>query len=129
MTTINSQEDFLRALSENPQWREAVRAQILGEELLRLPARFDAFVERMDGFVAEMKDFVAEQKQINAELKGFVEEQKQINAELKASSKNKGESTTVWTGAWILSATTLRRSREATPAGPPSTKPQASYWV
>ena len=41
MTTINSQEDFLRALVENPQWKEAVRAQLLGEDLLQLPAKFD----------------------------------------------------------------------------------------
>ena len=45
MTTINSQEDFLRALRENPEWKEAVRALILGEELLQLPARFNAFVD------------------------------------------------------------------------------------
>ena len=90
MTTINSQEDFLRALAENPQWKEAVRAQLLGEDLLQLPARFDAFVEeqkqhndRMDAFIERISAFVEEQKQINAELKGFVEEQKQINAELK----------------------------------------------
>ena len=76
MTTINSQEDFLRALSENPEWRAAVRAQILGEELLQLPAKFDAFVEKMDAFVEE-------QRQFNAEMKGFVAEQKQFNAEMK----------------------------------------------
>ena len=46
MTTINSQEDFLRALAENPEWRAAVRAQILGDEQLQLPVRFDAFVEQ-----------------------------------------------------------------------------------
>ena len=45
MTTINSQDDFLEALRNNPQWRDAVRAQILGEELLQLPVKFDAFVE------------------------------------------------------------------------------------
>ena len=45
MTTINSQEDFLRALRENPEWKEAVRALILGEELLQLPARFNAFAD------------------------------------------------------------------------------------
>ena len=56
MTTINSQEDFLRALSENPEWKAAVRAQILGEELLQLPAKFDAFVQQMTGFVAEQKE-------------------------------------------------------------------------
>ncbi len=86
MTTINSQEDFLRALAENPQWREAVRAQLLGEDLLQLPARFDAFVEeqkqhndRMDAFIERISAFVEEQKQINVELKGFVEEQRRVN--------------------------------------------------
>ena len=45
MTTINNQDDFLEALRNNPQWRDAVRAQILGEDLLQLPVKFDAFVE------------------------------------------------------------------------------------
>ena len=73
MTTINSQEDFLRALSDNPEWRAAVRAQILGEELTQLPARFDAFVEKMDAFVEE-------QKQFNSEMRSFVNEMKLFNA-------------------------------------------------
>ena len=45
MTTINNQDDFLEALRNNPAWREAVRTQILGDELLQLPVKFDAFVE------------------------------------------------------------------------------------
>ena len=45
MTTINSQEDFLRALRENPEWKEAVRALILGEELMQLPTQFSAFAD------------------------------------------------------------------------------------
>ena len=73
MTTINSQEDFLRALSENPNWRAAVRAQILDDELLQLPAKFNAFVERMDAFVEEQKRF-------NSEMRTFVNEMKLFNA-------------------------------------------------
>ena len=65
MTTISNQDDFLRALSDNPEWRAAVRARILGEELLQLPAKFDAFVEQMTGYVAEMQGFIREQKEIN----------------------------------------------------------------
>ena len=72
MTTINSQEDFLRALSENPEWRAAVRAQILGEELLQLPAKFNTFVERMDAFIDE-------QKQSNAEMRLFNAGQRELN--------------------------------------------------
>ena len=89
MTTINNQEDFLRALEENPQWKAAVRALILGEELLRLPAHFDAFVNQMNAFVDRttafvdrMTVFVDEQRQINDnEQRQFNAEQRQINDE------------------------------------------------
>ena len=79
MTTINNQEDFLRALSENPQWKDAVRAQILGDELLQLPARFNAFVERTDAFIERMTGFVEEQRRHNDWLDGVLEEQRRIN--------------------------------------------------
>ena len=89
MAIINTQEDFLRALTENPQWREAVRVQLLGEDQLQLPAKFDAFVEKVDAFIEEQKrfnamvaGFIEEQKQFNAEMKGFVAEQKEMNARL-----------------------------------------------
>ena len=45
MTTINTLDDFLQAQGANPSWREAVRARILGEELLQLPVRFEAFAQ------------------------------------------------------------------------------------
>ena len=51
MTSINNQDDFLRALRDNPERREAVRAQILGEDLLKLPGKFDAFREDMTTFM------------------------------------------------------------------------------
>lgn len=76
MTTINSEQDFLRALSENPGWRDAVRAQLLGEDLIQMPAKFDAFIEQMTAFVAE-------QKQFNAEMTRFVAEQREINTRLE----------------------------------------------
>ena len=90
MTIINTQEDLLRALAENPEWRAAVRAQILGDEHLQLPAKFDAFVEQVAGFIEEQKQFnamvagfISEQKQFNADMRAFVEEQKRFNSEMK----------------------------------------------
>ena len=62
MTTINTQEEFLRALRENPEWKEAVRALILGEELLQLPARFDAFVDEQRQFNKRIESDVSELK-------------------------------------------------------------------
>lgn len=71
MTTINSQEDFLRALRENPEWREAVRALILGEELLNLPAALQRLSDTVDRFVARQEQFNDEQRQFNDEQRQF----------------------------------------------------------
>ena len=108
MTTINSQEDFLQALRDNPQWRDAVRSQILGEDLMQLPAKFDAFVEeqkahneKIDAFVEEQKThnekidaFVEEQKTHNEKLDAFVEEQKTHNEKLDAFVEEQNTRTT-----------------------------------
>ena len=75
MTTINNQDDFLGALRNNPQWRDAVRAQILGDDLMELPAKFNAFMEeqkthneKLDGFVEKIDAFVDEQRTTHANL-------------------------------------------------------------
>ena len=71
MTTINSQEDFLRALRENPEWKEAVRAQILGEEMLHLPAALQELAETVNRFVARQEQFNDEQRRFNDEQRQF----------------------------------------------------------
>ena len=76
MTTINTQEEFLKALDDNPQWRDAVRAKLLGEDLITLPAKFDAFVEQVSAFVEQMSAFVARQSQFNEQIRQDVEELK-----------------------------------------------------
>ena len=72
MTTINSLDDFLQALDDNPAWRDAVRARILGEELLQLPTRFEALMERMERFAGQVAGFVEEQKQFNDRVDNFM---------------------------------------------------------
>ena len=109
MTTINSQEDFLQALRDNPQWRDAVRSQILGEDLMQLPAKFDAFVEeqkthneKLDGFVEKIDAFVEEQKTHNEKIDAFVEEQKTHNEKIDAfveEQKTRTTTRTSWS-AW-----------------------------
>ena len=73
MTTINSLDDFLQALDNNPAWREAVRTRILGEDLLQLPKQFSALVEQtasiatgLNSLVQRFDSFVAEQHAFNA---------------------------------------------------------------
>ena len=52
MTTINTIEDLLKLLDENPQWVEALRERLLSRELIELP-------EMLAQFAAEMREFAA----------------------------------------------------------------------
>lgn len=90
MTTINSQEEFLQSLRDNSAWREAVRAELLGEEIPQLPTRFQALLESMDVLVSEQQatnrrldEFIVEQRAINQEMRGFVAEQSAINQRME----------------------------------------------
>ena len=79
MVTINTPEELLRALRENPEWKEAVRREILTEELMNLPARFEQFVARTEQFVARTEQFVARTEQFIDEQRQFNEAQRQFN--------------------------------------------------
>ena len=86
MTTINTLDDFLKALDDNPTWREAVRARILGEDVLQLPAKFDAFVDEQRAFnegtraaIAELRAATEEVRAATVELRAFNEEQRVWN--------------------------------------------------
>lgn len=86
MTTINTLDDFLQALGDNPTWRDAVRARILGEDVLQLPAKFDAFVEEQRAFnegtrtaIAELRAATEEVRTATVELRAFNEEQRTWN--------------------------------------------------
>lgn len=72
MVTIHTSDDILRVLRERPEWKDAVRREILTEELISLPARFDRFAEKTE-------QFVDEQHQHNARMDQFVDEQRQHN--------------------------------------------------
>ena len=58
----------MQALRDHPDWREEVRVQILGEELLRLPVAFQAFVVSQERFNDEMREFRDNQLQFNQEV-------------------------------------------------------------
>lgn len=45
---IETFEDLLRILDENPEWVEALRVRLLTKELLELPARFAEYVKSND---------------------------------------------------------------------------------
>ena len=82
MTTINTVEDFLRAMRENDELRSAVRRELLSEELLALPQRF------AEAFSKHTKDF-AEHKEAFTDLsEAFTEHKEAFNELSGAFSKH-----------------------------------------
>ena len=84
---INNQQDILRALDTDSEFRQAMRKHLLAEDLISLPERFAAFVteiqvfvREMHVFVGEMQQFIAQQEQFNARHEQFIEEQRLVNA-------------------------------------------------
>ena len=60
MTTINTIEDLIRLLDENPEWLEAVRSRVLTRELLELPRILAEFIESTNRqFEAVNQRFIA----------------------------------------------------------------------
>ncbi len=87
---INTIEDLERILRENPEWRERIRSLILEEELRRLPARFERFVEEE---FRPLKADVEVLKEDMKVVKGDVEILKKDVAILKIDvAKLRGES-------------------------------------
>lgn len=84
MATINTIQDLLRLLDENPEWVDALRARLLTQELLELPERFSQFAAEMTEFKATVERFIeatdkrfdtleAGQSRLEAMVERFVE--------------------------------------------------------
>ena len=62
MTTVNTMEDLMRLLDENPVWQEAVRVRILTPQLLELPEKFaqhrEEFLQLSNEFAQHRAEFV-----------------------------------------------------------------------
>ena len=98
MTTINTVDDFLQALDDNPAWRDAVRARLLGEDLLELPAKFNDFAERqqqtnerleasiqrMDGTLEELRRMNANSEARIDRMDNTLEDLRRMNANAEA---------------------------------------------
>ena len=109
MTTINSIEDLMRVLDDNPAWLEAMRVRLLTRELLELPEKFAQLTntvsqqgERLDQLTAvvsqqgERLDQLTETvNRIGTQLEQFIEATNRrfddIEVEVKRHSVQMGE--------------------------------------
>ena len=93
MHTIDTIADLVRVLKEEPEWAEALRNQLLSQELLELPARFQAFVrvteennrlmrERLDRVESDIRDLKAGQAETNQRLGQLTGEVDQLTGQV-----------------------------------------------
>jgi polyhydroxyalkanoate synthesis regulator phasin len=86
---IKTFEDIIRALRDHPEWLEELRRIILTEELLRLPQRFEKFLQEefrpLKADVGKLKNDVGKLKNDVGKLKEDVKGLKDDVAGLKGS--------------------------------------------
>ena len=90
MVTIHTSDDILRVLRERPEWKEAVRREILTEELMNLPTRFDRFVEEQRQFNDRVEGFMERTDQRFARMEGDISEMKDTHAVNKTAREAPG---------------------------------------
>ena len=82
MTTINTIEDLIRILDDNPEWLEALRARLLTRELLEMPNTLAQFMEstnqrfeRVESDIRSIRDDVkvlqSDVKVLQGDVKGL----------------------------------------------------------
>ena len=113
MPEINSQEDFLQALRDNPEWRRAVRAEILGDELLGLPAALEALSNTLTKFIATQEQFNQSQEQFNQNASARFQ---RIESDISSLKGDYARSRTTEDAAGIASDMGLRYIRTLTRA-------------
>ena len=68
--TVSDVRDLLRVLRENPEWKEEVRRELLGEEILSLPALVRQNSEAIDRLAEQMTRSEARLEGVEARLEG-----------------------------------------------------------
>ncbi len=65
MTTINTIDDLARILREQPAWGDTLRALLLTEDLLDLPARLDRFIQSQEETNRRLEEAIQRQEEAN----------------------------------------------------------------
>ena len=89
MTDINNVTDLAQVLRDNPQWRDIIRAILLGDEMLEIPGRFAEMVKVME-MVIERLDRL-EERQARLEERQDRMEQRQDRMESDITELKEGQ--------------------------------------
>lgn len=79
-TQIETMNDILRILREDPEARQQLRALLLTEEILELPAKVARLTELVEQLTCQVQELTAAQKATDERLTRFIAYQEGVNA-------------------------------------------------
>ena len=79
-TQIETMNDILRILREDPEARQQLRALLLTEEILELPAKVARLTELVEQLTGQVQELTAAQKATDERLTRFIAYQEGVNA-------------------------------------------------
>lgn len=104
MTTINTVEDLIRALDENPEWVEALRARLLTRELLEMPQTLAKLADTMS-------------RQFEEQNKASADFRREVSAGFQTQRKYTDEKTEVLRQEMNATVAAIRRDMGVLKAG------------
>ena len=100
-----TQEEFLRLLDQDVEFRQQIRQYILSAELLELPEMFASFANRVNEFIVRQEQVNAEQGETNARVNEFITEHRETNARMDGRLQDIIDDIGVLKGNAVISAT------------------------
>ena len=89
MVSINTSDDLIRAIRENPEFRATVRRELLTEELLEVPGRLQALTTTVEGLSATVE-------RLSATVEGILKTVGELSATVEGLSATvEGHSTAI----------------------------------
>lgn len=91
-TQIETMNDILRILREDPEARQQLRALLLTEEILELPAKVARLTELVEQLTGQVQELTAAQKATDERLTRFIAYQEGVNARQETAIQELRES-------------------------------------
>ena len=93
-TQIETMTDILRILREDPEARQQLRALLLTEEILELPAKVARLTDMVEQLTGQVQELTAAQKATDERLTRFIAYQEGVNARQETAIQELMESST-----------------------------------
>lgn len=107
--TVNDIQDLLSILRSKPEWREAVRNEVLGDELLSLPALVRQNSEAIANLTERMEQLTERVDQLTAAVQALVDHSVRVDIDL---GELKGDTLQLWYAAHPQVLAQRRRLRK-----------------